>query len=74
MSLDKVALMAKFSWSDKDFESAINLEDPKFPTASKRTRPGTFGFDLVWQDTLVEQWFDKVRERAALRQLLIDEK
>ena len=59
--LYKNQVLAKFGWTDADFEAAQAFS---FPIAGKRPRFLKMGIDLVWKEDALDRWASEQREKA----------
>jgi len=69
-SLNKAAAMKHLHMSEADFDVAIGLKDPKFPSAQLHTLPG-WASEVRWRDTELERWQSSVQAHIDFLQRLV---
>jgi len=60
--LDAAAVKKKFNWDQATYEATVTGEG--FPIAQKRPRLGGWGADLVWTESVLDDWAARQREKA----------
>jgi hypothetical protein len=66
--IDKPRLLKKLGFTEEDFVEAQQYE---FPIAAKRPQIGGWAITLVWRESQIDEWVDRMRASIAARQRLI---